>query len=173
LIYLTNILDIWDAALEIEPEYVLSLVDPGTKKISLPWNVCKEHLILEFSDISLRGKSTPVFRSPSEEHIRQILEFGMRWHGQGDCIVHCHKGAHRSSAAIVLLLAQMNPGREESICNFLAEKAPHAAPNNLMIEYGDTALELNGRLEHAVAQIPEPWDKPFRGYIEFPTDYGD
>ncbi len=171
MIYLTNILDVWSAALEIEPEYVLSLVDPGTEKVSLPWNSYTEHLLLEFSDINIRGKSTPVFLSPSEEHIRQILEFGMRWHGQGNCIVHCHKGACRSTAAIVLLLAQMHPGREEPICKLLAEKAPHAAPNKLMIEFGDAALKLDGRLEYAVAQMPEPWDQPFRGYIELPIDH--
>jgi predicted protein tyrosine phosphatase len=166
LLYLTTANDVWDVALQVEPDYVLSLVDPGSRNVELPRDNYQEHMRIEFHDIR---RDVSQFIAPSENDVRDIINFGRRWAGKGDCIVHCMAGRSRSTAAILILLAQINAGGEQAITEILASKAPHATPNTLIIKIGDHLLGCNGRLINAVAKMPKPSDEPFMGYIHFST----
>ncbi len=169
MLYLTNERDLWDTALLAKPECVLSLLNPGSGKKTLPWQTCRNHTTIEFYDLCLPIKGMPRFNPPSEKDVKLILRFGQQWGGRGSCVVHCARGVSRSAAAILILLLQLNSGHETELCELLAHKAPHAAPNRLMIEIGDRLLGCGGKLVDAAAKIPEPWDKPFVGSVAFPV----
>jgi predicted protein tyrosine phosphatase len=107
---------------------------------------------------------------PSEAHIETLLEFGARWRPEERMVVHCHAGASRSPAAILILLAQKNPGREFELVRLLRQRAHHIRPNSLMIDIADRLLVCEGRLIEAVKTMREPTLRDFQDrYVSLPA----
>lgn len=161
MIYLTRLFDSLDAARAIKPTRILSLLDPEDPFPKFPDISPTRHLKIEVDDIA--DTSAPV-SPPSFSMVRQILSFG-RESASEPLLVHCHAGMSRSPAAIIAILADRYPSRIEEICALMARKAPHAAPNPVMISLCDAELGLNGWLSHAVAKI-RPTRRGMTGWIE-------
>jgi predicted protein tyrosine phosphatase len=152
---------------EYKPVKLISLLDPPC---ALDTPTCIEvgfHLKLPMHDIVL---PIPFATRPDQGHIERLLEFGRAWSPPERLLVHCAVGISRSSAALILLLAQKNNGRESEVVRLVRERAHHIRPNARIIKLGDEALGCEGRLIEAVADMRGPSLRdPGERFFEFPA----
>lgn len=135
--------------------HVLSILDPEHPDPRAFAAYDPHHrTILRFNDII---DPRPGMLMPEPEHVTAVLQFGdaMAKSGgervDGHLLVHCHMGISRSTAAMVTLMAQANPGAsEDSLLERLAEIRPQAWPNSVMIQFADDLLSRDGRLTAAL-----------------------
>lgn len=104
-------------------------------------------LVLRFDDVI---DGTDNYQLVTEDDIARLLAFDRNHSHDEMLLVHCTAGISRSSAAMVILLAQRRPGDEEAIFAEIREIRPKAWPNSRMIEFGDKLLGLNGKLIEAL-----------------------
>lgn len=135
--------------------HVLSLLDPGWPEIEA-FRGYGEHrrTTLHFHDII---EPRPGMTAPSEGDVAQILAFGAELTAGaadgGHLLVHCHAGVSRSTAAMVMLLAQAHPDRAEDwLFARLRAIRPQAWPNSRMVGYADARLGRGGRLLAALGR---------------------
>ena len=136
----------------MEAKYLVSLMSQSSM-IETPSAIAPEnHLKLAMDDIT-----GPVegYTAPNRRHIEQLLDFGNRLDASSEVVVHCVMGMSRSPAAVLILLAQHNPGREAEIADAFFHEAPQIRPNRLLLEIGDEMLDCSGDLLSA-------------GYIDIP-----
>jgi len=133
--------------------HVLSILDPETPAPSALADC--QRLELRFHDvIEPRANMHP----PGPEHVRGILRFGRELpatpNADSHLVVHCHAGVSRSTAAMLLILAQAEPDRPatELAAELLRIRAK-AWPNLLIIEFGDQMLGRGGTLIEAAGAI--------------------
>jgi predicted protein tyrosine phosphatase len=92
---------------------------------------------------------------PQRADVEAILAFA---HDAGDdlhhLLIHCHAGVSRSTASMLMILAQAHPHEsEEAMAERLVKIRPQSWPNSRMIAFADEILGRNGRLSAAVARI--------------------
>ena len=146
--------------------HVLSILDPDISRPAdlLPF-MSHQRLELRFNDIvdECDGKV-----APQREHIERLLDFGRAISRETKApphiLIHCHAGLSRSTAAMILLLAQARPDvSADDVFAEIVKIRPNAWPNLRMIELGDALLARNGQLidaarrhyARAVARDPE------------------
>ncbi|EJN04057.1 hypothetical protein [Phyllobacterium sp. YR531] len=131
--------------------HVLSILDPDWPELEAfqAYGV-HDRTILQFHDII---DAAPERILPQPEHVTQILDFGSRLvqsakdRVEGHLLVHCHMGVSRSTAAMLMLMAQASPEEtEERLFERLRTIRPQAWPNSLMVGYADEQLGRGGRL---------------------------
>jgi predicted protein tyrosine phosphatase len=131
--------------------HVLSLVDPELAELEAFSQYADHHRVtLRFHDIIEPG---PGRTMPTEDHVNDILRFGEMCadaapsRRTGGLLVHCHMGVSRSTAAMLTLMAQAHPDRDEDhLFGQLRDMRPQAWPNSRMIRFADDALGRGGRL---------------------------
>ncbi len=134
--------------------HLLTLLDPGwPTPESLGGFKALRHLDLRFHDII---EATPGFRAPESQDVTALLEFGRNLGAASrpHLLVHCQKGLSRSTAAVMLILAQARP--EMSAAEIVAEIVrirPRAWPNLRLVELGDARLRRDGALVAATAAV--------------------
>ncbi|MDP4006801.1 tyrosine phosphatase family protein [Methylobacterium sp. NEAU K] len=132
--------------------HVLSLLDPGTPEPAA-FSAYGAHArtTLRFHDCLGPGAGLV---PPEPEHIAAILGFGRDLDGAGHLLVHCHYGLSRSTAALLILLAQNEPESpaEVLVARLHALREP-AWPNARMIGFADAMLSREGRLSEAVRRL--------------------
>lgn len=133
--------------------HILSILDPGWPEPNAFW-AFDPHLrtTLHFHDAIV---AAPGIVLPQRENVEAILAFGR---DVGDdlrhLLIHCHAGISRSTAAMLMILAQAFPRESEhAIVDRLVRIRPQAWPNSLMIEYADDLLGREGRLMAAVQKV--------------------
>lgn len=136
--------------------HVLSILDPGHPEPSA-FGAYDEHerLELRFDDMveeKVEGKV-----SPSSEDVDRILAFGRGLtdepDGVGHLLVHCHMGVSRSTASLIMIMAQARPDvAERDIVAAVVRIRPQTWPNLRMIEFADAKLKRDGRLIEAVRE---------------------
>lgn len=135
---------------------VLSILDPGWPEP--PFASYGEHRrkLLRFHDIV---EDVPGQIAPQPEHVAEILEFGSRL-GDEDAgaerhlLIHCHMGISRSTAAMLMFLAQSYPDEtDDELTARLVAIRPQAWPNARMIGFADMALGRGGGLSSAVTRV--------------------
>ena len=96
---------------------------------------------------------------PRPDHVEAILNFGtdlrarQEAFGPGHLLVHCHMGISRSTAAMLTLMAQANPGEAaEDLFTRLVAIRPQAWPNSQMIGFADEQLGRKGELTAALGR---------------------
>jgi predicted protein tyrosine phosphatase len=87
--------------------------------------------------------------------VAAILAFGR---DAGDdlthLLIHCHAGISRSTASMLMILAQAHPHEsEEAMVERLVQIRPQAWPNSRMVAFADALLARDGRLSDAVAAL--------------------
>ncbi len=91
---------------------------------------------------------------PKRTDIEAILAFGREAGDVSHLLIHCHAGISRSTAAMLMILAQAHPEESEDVAvDRLLAIRPQAWPNSRMIAFADEALGRNGRLIAAVSRI--------------------
>lgn len=161
-----------EAALrEFNPDKLVSLMDPPCDVSTPSCLELSNHLRLAMHDIAL---PIPFATRPERVHIERLLEFGRGWTPPERVIVHCAAGVSRSSAAIILLLTQKNPGREIEVVTHVRDRAHHIVPNRRIIALGDAALHCEGRLIDAVTRMREPTLRDFQDrWVDFAILFGE
>ncbi len=136
--------------------HVLSILDPGWP-VPDAFGSFGEHerLELRFNDVI---ETLPDTIPPRPEHVTQLLAFGRDMLTEpapgAHLLVHCHAGVSRSTASIILMLAQAQPTEAAlSIAQEILRVRPQAWPNLRIIEFGDVALARGGTLVNAAIQI--------------------
>lgn len=150
----------WDAdrvAEEVAAVHRVIISDPPSDAPfpDIRWN--SDYLYLMLHDTV---ESAPERVLATESQISALIDFTHRWGGTRPLVVNCYAGRSRSPAALIIVLAAMHSGRERQIVDMVANGAPHALPNQHVIELGDRLLGCDGRLIAAVEAMPEP----IRGY---------
>jgi predicted protein tyrosine phosphatase len=136
--------------------YVLSILDPDCPEPDA-FRIYDPHhrTTLKFHDAI---EPAPGVVLPEVGHVQAILAFGdalaretpLR---EGHLLVHCHMGISRSTAAMLMLLAQARPQEDEdTLLERLRAIRPQAWPNLRMIEFADDLLGRNRRLITALGR---------------------
>ncbi|GAB0118640.1 tyrosine phosphatase family protein [Acidisoma sp. 7E03] len=130
--------------------HVLSILDPDHPKPEA-FGQYGEHVRLErrFHDII---EPTAGMILPAAADVDAVLAFGrlLQEETPATLLVHCHAGISRSTAAMVLILAQAMPDvPAEEIVARVHEIREKAWPNLRMIELGDARLGRGGALIEA------------------------
>lgn len=140
-----------------EVTHVLSVLDPDRAEIEA-FDAYGEHhrVTLRFHDII---DPLPGQIMPAPEHVGAILNFGEGLREtaaarlKGHLLVHCHMGISRSTAAMLTLMAQADPGvGEDALFARLREVRPQAWPNSVMVGFADAQLGRGGRLTAALGR---------------------
>jgi predicted protein tyrosine phosphatase len=133
--------------------HVLSILDPEMPAPSASGDY--HRVELRFHDVI---EPSPHVHAPSPAHVRDILGFGrdllVAPGEDGHLVVHCHAGVSRSTAAMLLILAQAEPGRPAGeLAAELLRIRGKAWPNLRIVEFGDEMLGREGTLIKAAAAI--------------------
>jgi predicted protein tyrosine phosphatase len=135
--------------------HVLSLLDPNWPELTgfQDYGIHRR-TTLRFHDVIDPG---PGMTPPTKDHVGEILHFGNELAAETGAeaarhlLVHCHAGISRSTAAMVSLLAQIDPREDEDrLFERVRQIRPQAWPNSLMIGYADDILRRDGRLVAAL-----------------------
>ena len=134
--------------------HVLSILDPD-HPVPEAFGEYGEHdrLELRFNDII---DPTPGMILPGPEHVEATLAFGrsLAADPQANLIVHCHAGISRSTASMVLILAQALPDEPaETILAMVHGIREKAWPNLRILELGDAMLGRDGTLVSAAYRL--------------------
>lgn len=132
--------------------HVLTLLDPDwPTPETLAGLGAVQRLDMRFHDMIDPGADWSV---PEREHVERLLAFGRTLPPRdGHLLVHCQMGISRSSAAMLLILAQARPDRPAA--EAMAELASIRAlawPNLRMVELGDAMLGRGGTLVAAACR---------------------
>jgi predicted protein tyrosine phosphatase len=129
--------------------HVLSILDPEAP-IPEAFGTYGEHekLELRFDDVI---EAAPGQQPPEPAHVERLLAFGRSLMAEpqprAHLLIHCHAGISRSTAAMVLILAQALPDQPAgAIVARVHDIREKAWPNLRMIEYGDAMLRRHGTL---------------------------
>ena len=131
--------------------HVLSVLDPERPEVTEFGGFGEHHrTTLRFHDIidPLPGRVMPM-----REHMDAILAFGESLktsrdeRTEGHLLVHCHMGISRSTAAMLTLMADIEPDlAADKLFARLREIRPQAWPNSVMVAMADEMLGRGGRL---------------------------
>jgi predicted protein tyrosine phosphatase len=135
--------------------HVLSVLDPEREDPTIFGNFDPhERTILRFHDVIEDKEGRP---APTRADVEAILGYGETLiesradRQDGHLLVHCHMGVSRSTAAMITLMAQCEPDRDEdSIFTTIREMRPIAWPNSVRIGFADELLGREGRLTAAL-----------------------
>lgn len=130
------------------PSHLVTLLSPG-HMIETPEGFAPEsHLRLGVNDITDPAAGTD---PPAAAHIAALLDFARAWDGNQPLLLHCWAGISRSMAsAFIILCDRMGKDHEIEVARAMRRRAPHAAPNRLLVEHGDAALGREGRMVAAL-----------------------
>jgi predicted protein tyrosine phosphatase len=122
--------------------HVLSLLDPGLPELqSFAAYEAHERTTLRFHDII----------APQEGRVHPTESTAQR--SGGHLLVHCHMGISRSTAAMLSLMAQVEPEEgEDALFARLRAIRPQAWPNSVMVGFADAQLKRGGRLIAALGR---------------------
>ena len=91
---------------------------------------------------------------PERTDVEAILAFGGEAGDVSHLLIHCHMGISRSTAAMLMILAQAHPHESEAaVVDELLAIRPQAWPNSRMIDFADDVLGRHGRLSAALGRL--------------------
>lgn len=150
-ILVTPLAAVADVIRSRRPSHLVTLLSPE-HMIETPEGFREDrHLRLGVNDIvDVRAGDNP----PSRAHIEELLEFTRDWPAEDPILVHCWAGVSRSMAATYTILCdRLGPGSELIAARAIRNRAPHAYPNALLVQYADELLDRRGRMIEAIKSI--------------------
>jgi len=134
-----------------KPSHLVTLLSPE-HMIETPEGFAAErHLRLGINDVvDVHAGESP----PAKEHVEKLLLFSRTWDAEDPILVHCWAGVSRSMAATYTILCdRLGPGSEVYAAKAIRDRAPHAYPNSLLVQYADELLGRQGRMVEAIKNI--------------------
>lgn len=133
-----------DAIAAHGPSHLVTLLSPEHMIATPPGFAPDRHLKLAVNDVAdPAAGSAP----PSREHIDRLLAFSRAWTGEAPLLLHCWAGVSRSMAcAFAILCDRLGQHHEIAVARAMRRRAPHAAPNALLVAHADAALDRGGRM---------------------------
>jgi predicted protein tyrosine phosphatase len=133
-----------DAIAAHRPSHIVTLLSPE-HMIDTPLGFPAErHLRLGINDVADPADGT---HPPAADHVERLLAFSRGWEGDAPLLIHCWAGISRSMAsAFAVLCDRLGPGEEIAIARAMRRRAPHAAPNRLLVRHADALLGRDGRM---------------------------
>ncbi len=133
--------------------HVLSILDPGWPEPAAFWAFEPHRRATVYFHDAI--EPAPDIVLPRVADIEGILAFGRDMGDDlGHLLIHCHAGISRSTAAMLMILAQAFAHEDEgAIVDRLVRTRPQAWPNSLMIRFADELLGRGGRLTAAVSEV--------------------
>jgi predicted protein tyrosine phosphatase len=126
------------------PSHMVTLLSPEHMIATPPGVPPERHLRLGVNDVADPAAGT---HPPARAHIQALLEFSRGWDATSPFLIHCWAGISRSMAsAFTVLCDRFGPGREIEIARAIRRRAPHAAPNSLLVGHADDLLGRDGRM---------------------------
>lgn len=144
------------------PDKIVSLVDPAAARNLEPDS---NHLVIPMHDID---QPMTGWIYPTEDHVREVLEFAKSIKEDDNVLVHCHAGVSRSTAMAIGILIDRGMTAKEAV-EYVFEIRDCAWPNSLIIEILDKELNQNGELSKEVGQAKKRINEFF---VKKPTDSG-
>jgi predicted protein tyrosine phosphatase len=148
------------------PSHLVTLLSPE-HMIDTPTGFAGErHLRLGVNDIvDVSAGDNP----PAKTHIEELLAFSRLWPAEDPILVHCWAGVSRSMAATYTILCdRLGPGSELLVAQAIRNRAPHAYPNALLVQYADELLDRQGRMIEAIKSIGAGVIVAEGSVVEFP-----
>jgi len=142
---------------EVGVSHVLSILDPDWP-VPDAFGSFGEHERLELRFHDVIETTDPTMIPPQREHVEQLLAFGRDMMAEpapgAHLLVHCHAGVSRSTASMILIVAQARPeAPAAAIAQEIYRIRQKAWPNLRIIEMGDALLGRGGSLVSAVSEI--------------------
>lgn len=133
--------------------HVLSLMDPGWPEPAAFRAFAPHRRAAYYFHDAI--EAAPDIAPPRAADVEAILAFGREiGSDSGHLLVHCHAGISRSTAAMLMILAQaFDREDEDAVVARLEQTRPQAWPNSLMIGFADQRLARGGRLSEAVRKL--------------------
>jgi predicted protein tyrosine phosphatase len=136
------------------PSHLVSLLSPEHMIDTPPGFPAMAHLKLGINDVADPAAGTA---PPDRRHVEQLLAFARQWDARAPLMIHCWAGISRSMAsAFIILCDRLGPDREIEIARAMRRRAAHAAPNRLLVEHADKALDRGGRMVAALDAMGPP-----------------
>ena len=133
----------------LTPAAVISLLGPEQALPAIPGDAPR--LVLRFNDVAAPAPKMVV---PTCEMVERLLAFAAAVPPDGVLLIHCWMGISRGPAAAFVLACAGAPAAPEiDIAAELRRVAPSATLNPFLVRLADQALEREGRMSAAVAQI--------------------
>ncbi|MBV9550449.1 MAG: tyrosine protein phosphatase [Alphaproteobacteria bacterium] len=130
------------------PSHLVSLLSPQHMIATPQGFPMDRHLKLGINDIADPAAGE---HPPARNHIDALLAFARSWDARAPLMIHCWAGISRSMAsAFIVLCDRLNPGRELEIARAMRRRAPHAAPNSLLVTHADAILRRGGAMVAAL-----------------------
>jgi predicted protein tyrosine phosphatase len=153
--------------------HVLSVLDPDWPDLDAFGAYGEHHrATLRFHDI-IDPQAGRVM--PAPEHMEAVLAFGrsLDQTQEGHLLVHCHAGVSRSTASMLAMLAQAEPGADEdALFARLRAIRPQAWPNSVMVGHADDLLGRGGRLVAALARHYGHQKRASPNWVTWMTELG-
>lgn len=149
LIYVCPKSKVPDAARDLRPSHLITLLDPADD-MPTPEEVSgHRHLRLGMHDVIA---PSPLHHAPPDEmHVRELIAFAKGWDRGQPMLIHCWAGISRSTASALTIACMLSePGREADIARMLRARAPHAQPNPRLVALADDILSRKGRMVDAL-----------------------
>ena len=109
------------------------------------------HLRLGVHDIA---QVQPGHVAPQRTHAENVLAFADAWDRASPMVIHCWAGISRSTAAMWMTMCRLNPVADElEILRAMRRRAPHIAPNRLLVAHADDLLGRDGRMVDALDAV--------------------
>jgi predicted protein tyrosine phosphatase len=132
--------------------HVLSILDPDWPEPAA-FEAFGPHAraTLRFHDVIAPA---PGALAPQKADVEAILAFARDAGDVSHLLIHCHAGISRSTAAMLMILAQAHPHEsEDSLADRIAKIRPQAWPNSRMVAFADALLGRAGRLTAALGPL--------------------
>jgi predicted protein tyrosine phosphatase len=168
-VIITSIWTAQEIAPTVDPHYIISLGEPGSKYLIPTGPALRKHLRLDMHDIDNQGAPVPPpYVAPNAMRVRQIIDAALTWERSSIVLIHCVAGVSRSGAAGLVFLAARNPGREREVALRLRQEGPWLNPNPSIVGLGDDLLGLQGALRRALVEMGEPTTRSVGGAVTVP-----
>ena len=136
---------------------VVSITNTTRVPVEFPEDLFQTHL--SFDDHE--SEDQPFH--PRKEHVLTLIKAGQDiLDMEGTCVIHCHGGICRSTAAaFILMCMEMGEGKEREAASRLMLNNENAIPNMLMIDHADRILGRDGKMVEAM----EEWDSEMNARV--------
>ena len=147
-ILVTPLSAIEDAIAAHRPSHMVTLLSPEHLIETPAGFPADRHLRLGVNDVADPAAGS---HPPSRRHVESLIGFSRQWDETSPFLIHCWAGISRSMAsAFIVLCDRLGPDREIEIARAIRRRAPHAAPNGLLVSHADELLGRGGRMIAAV-----------------------